>query len=80
MRRRLSEDRNQHYTDLTCPCWTDPKAMARFREQPQLCSCSGCGNPRHSVMESAWERLTIGERRFLQLEVNAYGEDVWVRR
>jgi len=45
-RRRLSEDRNQHYRDLTCPCWTDPKAMARFKEQPKRCSCFMCGNPR----------------------------------
>ncbi|OGZ42787.1 MAG: hypothetical protein A3J55_03960 [Candidatus Ryanbacteria bacterium RIFCSPHIGHO2_02_FULL_45_17b] len=21
MRRRLKEDRNQHYNDLLCPCW-----------------------------------------------------------
>jgi hypothetical protein len=39
MWRRLKEDRNQHYTDLTCPCWHDPKAMARFKEQPKTCSC-----------------------------------------
>jgi hypothetical protein len=39
MRRRLKEDRNQHYNDLSCPCWSDPKVMARFREQPQRCSC-----------------------------------------
>jgi phage terminase small subunit len=46
MRRRLKEDRNQHYDDLTCPCWHDPRAMARFKEQPQRCSCWGCGNQR----------------------------------
>jgi hypothetical protein len=34
MRRRLSEDRNQHYDDLSCPCWGDPRIMARFKEQP----------------------------------------------
>jgi hypothetical protein len=34
MRRRLQEDRNQHYNNLTCSCWSDPKAMARFKEQP----------------------------------------------
>lgn len=44
--RRLKEDRNQHYDDLTCPCWTSPRAMARFKEQPQVCSLSCCGNPR----------------------------------
>ena len=47
MRRRLKEDRNQHYRDLTCACWTDPKVMARFKEQPQRCSCRGCGNQRY---------------------------------
>src|ERR1700693_6025914 len=46
MRRRLKEDRAQHYNDLNCACYTDPKAMARFKEQPQVCSCWGCGNQR----------------------------------
>ncbi len=57
MRRRLSEDRNQHYAQLDCPCYTDPKAMARFKEQPKTCSnpiC--CGNPRR-------EKGTIRLRR-----------------
>ncbi len=57
MRRRLKEDRNQHYDDLKCPCWHDPKAMARFKEQPQICSCRGCGNQRR------WEGPTMQERR-----------------
>jgi hypothetical protein len=57
MNRRLKGDRNQHYDDLNCPCWYDPKAMARFREQPQICSCWGCGNQRR------WEGLTMQERR-----------------
>ena len=57
MHRRLSEDRNQHYSDLDCPCWHDPRAQARFREQPQVCSCMGCGNRR------AWEGPTMQERR-----------------
>lgn len=63
MRRRLKEDRNQHYNDLTCFCWTDPKTMARFKEQPKLCSklwC--CGNPRRSK-GNMQERLTMQERR-----------------
>lgn len=47
MNRRLKEDRNQHYRDLTCACWTDKKAMAQFREQPKKCSLPWCcGNPR----------------------------------
>jgi hypothetical protein len=47
MRRRLQEDRNQHYNDLSCPCWSSPKVMARFKEQPKRCSRpSCCGNPR----------------------------------
>lgn len=61
LHRRLSEDRNQHYDDLSCPCWHDPKAMARFREQPKLCSCPVCGNPRR--WEKGTGRLTIQERR-----------------
>lgn len=61
MWRRLKEDRNQHYDDLRCPCWSDLRAMARFKEQPQCCSGVCCGNQRH-----AWGRtlLTIPERRF----------------
>jgi len=61
MWRRLREDRNQHYADLSCPCWFDPKARARFREQPQVCSGACCGNQRHT-----WGRtnLTMPERRF----------------
>lgn len=55
--RRLKQDRNEHYNDLTCPCWTDPKAMARFKEQPQVCSCRGCGNQRR------WEGPTLQERK-----------------
>lgn len=49
MRRRLKEDRNEHYGRLDCPCWTDRKAMAFFKEQPKRngrCSC--CTNPRHN--------------------------------
>lgn len=63
MMRRLKEDRNQHYNDLTCPCWHDPKAMARVKEQPKLCSCDGCGNPRRSIFASKSERLTPQELR-----------------
>lgn len=55
MWRRLKEDRNQHYNDLTCPCWTDKKAMARFKEQPKLCSCWMCCNPRHSQLEGPFQ-------------------------
>jgi hypothetical protein len=56
MRRRLKEDRNQHYDDLDCPCWYDPKAMARFKEQPQICSCRDCGNQRQFEGETMQER------------------------
>lgn len=66
MNRRLSEDRNQHYNDLSCPCWHDKKAMARFKEQPKTCSNPehGCGNPRR-MKASKKDRLTIQERKFL---------------
>ena len=46
MWRRLKEDRNQHYSQLTCPCFSDPKAMAKFKEQPQQYSYECCGNQR----------------------------------
>lgn len=57
MWRRLKEDRNQHYRDLSCPCWTDAKTMAFFKEQPKRCSCRGCGNQRR------YEGPSIQERR-----------------
>lgn len=65
MMRRLKEDRNQHYSDLTCACWTDRKAMAFFKEQPKRCNGECCCNPRRSVFayKSAEERLTLQERR-----------------
>jgi hypothetical protein len=62
MWRRLKADRNEHYRDLDCPCWYEPKAMARFKEQPQMCSCRSCGNQRQH------EGPPIRERRFLQGE------------
>lgn len=62
MQRRLKEDRNEHYNNLTCACWTDKKAMARFKEQPQRCSSFCCGNQRHVYGRKI---LTISERRQL---------------
>jgi hypothetical protein len=56
MRRRLKEDRNEHYNDLGCPCWSDPKAMAKFKEQPQHCSCATCGNVRRLYGPKMQER------------------------
>jgi hypothetical protein len=58
MWRRLKEDRNQHYDDLTCPCWSDKKAMAKFKEQPKMCGGMCCANRR------AWEGRTMQERKF----------------
>lgn len=63
MMRRLKEDRNQHYDYLKCPCFTEPKAMARFKEQPKFCSGTCCRNPRR-VPGRVKERLTIQERRW----------------
>ena len=66
MWRRLKEDRNQHYDDLSCPCWHDKAARAAFKEQPKFCSnplC--CGNPRRLKGANIKERLTIQELRFL---------------
>jgi len=58
MMRRLKEDRNQHYDNLTCLCWTEPAAIARFKEQPARCSSYCCGNPRKWFGER-----TIQERK-----------------
>lgn len=56
MWRRLKEDRNEHYRNLECPCWYDPRAMARFKEQPQTCSRHCCGNQRKYYGDSIQER------------------------
>ena len=56
MWRRLKEDRNQHYNDLSCPCWTDKKSMAKFKEQPKTCSGICCGNQRQYYGRSMQER------------------------
>lgn len=62
MNRRLKEDRNQHYNDLTCACWTDPKRMARFKEQPKVCSKPWCcGNPRRFGNQITIQELRAAE-------------------
>lgn len=60
MLRRVREDRNQHYADRSCRCYTRA-GMAMFKEQPKFCSLSCCGNPRR--FEKGAYRLTIQERR-----------------
>jgi hypothetical protein len=65
MWRRLKEDRNQHYDNLTCACWTDPKSMARFKEQPKFCAKLCCSNPRRREKGAA--RLTVQELVWLRL-------------
>ena len=61
MWRRLKEDRNQHYSDLSCPCYQPGKAMARFKEQPKNCQHHMCANQRHAF---GCHNLTIQEQRF----------------
>lgn len=68
MWRRLREDRNQHYKNLDCPCWHDPKAMARFKEQPKLCSCWMCANRRR------YDGDTLAERRVEHVGFNDRGQ------
>lgn len=64
MWRRLKEDRNQHYNDLSCSCWSDPRAIARFKEQPKMQQCYCCSSPRY-VPSSKKLKLTMQERKFL---------------
>ncbi len=70
MWRRLKEDHNQHYNNLTCPCWTDKGHMARFKEQPKTQQCYCCSSPRYNLWLSLKERLTIQELKFLAVEVD----------
>lgn len=73
MRRRLKEDRNQHYNDLLCPCWSNARVVARFKEQPKLCSRACCGNPRRYQKGEA--RFTLQERRYLRGDILYEGAD-----
>ncbi len=73
MWRRLKEDRNQHYKDLDCPCWTDKKAMARFKEQPKVCSRACCGNPRRHDGWPSYAILTLQERKALEADALSVG-------
>jgi hypothetical protein len=63
MRRRLNEDRNQHYNDLSCLCWSDPKVMASFKEQPKR-QCYCCCNVRRRPFAKSGVKLTLQEQRF----------------
>ena len=55
MWRRVKEDRNQHYRDVSCICYTR-RGMVRFKEQPQTCSLHCCGNQRRWYGRSMQER------------------------
>ncbi len=47
--RRIREDRAQHGSDHSCPCFTADghgAAFARFADYPAICSGSCCGNQR----------------------------------
>lgn len=70
MRRRLKEDRNQHYNDLGCGCWHNPKVMAFFKEQPKRCSCWMCANRRRLEGPTMQERrpdqgTCMGDKEYL---------------
>lgn len=64
MQRRLTEDRNQHYDDLDCACWSDKKVMARFKEQPKQWTCYCCSSQRYNPWESKQGKLTMSERKY----------------
>lgn len=62
MMRRLKEDRNQHFNDLTCACYSPGRGMSRFKEQPKTCSNpTCCGNPRRSKQKK--DRRSMQELR-----------------
>jgi hypothetical protein len=55
MRRRLKEDRNQHYRELDCLCWHNPKAMAGFKEHHRHAAAGAVVNsaPINAVLDIA---------------------------
>lgn len=65
--RRLRQDRAEHGSDHSCPCFAleadqgRGSEFSRFADTPTLCSDPGCcGNPRHG-----WGGLTMQERKAL---------------
>lgn len=65
MRRRLNEARSQNAAVRSWAAFYDtPKYAARFKEQPQRCSCESCGNQRHALRGRTL--LPIQELRLLR--------------
>lgn len=63
---RLKNSR-KHYYQYTNGVVQTPRQLGLVVNTAQLCSCSGCGNPRrHSWFKS--ECLTLQERSFLETE------------
>ena len=44
--------------------------IGKFIETPKMCSCWMCGNPRRHMRGK--ERLTVQERRFLEIDIEEY--------
>ena len=66
MMRRLKVHQAQEH-DRNCDCRLDTgKRRARFKEQPQVCSCWGCGNQRQ------YEGPSIQERRHDEQRYHTY--------
>lgn len=64
MMRRLKSDFNEHYNDLECACYYDPKVQAMMADTPKRCSSPyHCGNPRRGDLGR--DSLTIQELRQL---------------
>jgi hypothetical protein len=61
MMRRLKEDWNQHYGNLSCPCRVDPKFRSIVANTPQRCSEWCCGNNRR--YGKGQDKLRLRERR-----------------
>lgn len=69
--RRIHEDRAEHGTDRSCPCFTANgrgRVFARFADHPKVCSGPCCGNPRRH-----WREPTVHERRVAAADATERG-------
>jgi len=64
--RRLKEDRAQHGSDRSCPCFfPDGRIFARFADYPRDCSCWMC-SPEHEPTRQELRSLAAMDDKYWQ--------------
>lgn len=68
--RRLKADFNQHYNNLACDCYHNPKVQSMMADTPKRCSSPNCcGNLRRAGLGKMG--LTVQERRAEATKIEA---------